>query len=120
MDKLLIADDNPGVRKVLYQALWDEDRDFVLAADGDSALRLARRELPDLVILDQRMPGRDGLAVCGALRSDAATAGIPVLILTGAGEELDARAAGADAFLAKPFNLLELSERVRELLGRRS
>jgi DNA-binding response OmpR family regulator len=118
MDKLLIADDNPGVRKVLWQALWDEDRDFVMAADGDSALRLARRERPDLVILDQRMPGRDGLAVCGALRADASTAGIAVLILTGAGDELDARAAGADAFLAKPFNLHELSARVRELLRR--
>lgn len=120
MDKFLIADDNPGVRKVLCHALWGEDRDFVLAADGDAALRLARLERPDIVILDQRMPGRDGLAVCGALRADAATADIPVLILTGAGGEPQARAAGADAFLAKPFNLHDLHERVRELLGRRA
>lgn len=119
MDKLLICDDNPGVRKVLYQALWDEDRDFVLAADGDAALRLARRERPDLVILDQRMPGRDGLSVCGALRADAETADIAVLVLTGAGEEVAARAAGADAFLAKPFDLRELQRRVDLLLGSR-
>jgi two-component system, OmpR family, alkaline phosphatase synthesis response regulator PhoP len=120
MDKLLIADDNPGVRKVLYQLLWEEDRDFVLAADGDAALRLARRELPDLVILDLRMPGRDGYDVCDALRSEEATRSIPVLMLTGAGDEEAARVAGADAYMAKPFDMRLLGARVRELLRRAS
>lgn len=120
MQKVLIADDSPAVRKVLYQALWDDRRDFMFAGDGDSALLLARSERPDLVILDQSMPGRDGLAVCGALRADVETAGIPVLILTGLGRELEALAVGADAFLSKPFNLHDLDERVRGLLGRRA
>lgn len=120
MDKLLIVDDNPGVRKVLYQALWHEDRDFVLAADGDAGLRLARCERPDLVILDVRMPGRDGYEVCGALRADAATRAIPVLMLTGLGEEERARAAGADGYVAKPFDFRALSQLVSGLLeGRR-
>lgn len=118
MDKVLIADDSEGVRKMLCHALQGEGRDLLFAADGEAALEMARAQMPDLVILDVHMPGRDGLSVCCALRGDAATHGIPVLMLTGLGDKAGARAAGANDYLPKPFNLLDLGDRMRALLGR--
>ena len=121
MDKVLIADDNAGMRKMLCQALDDEGRSLILAADGLAALDMARSELPDLVILDMRMPGKDGSQVCAALRADERTRAIPVLMLSGLDDESGAElglAAGADDFLAKPFNMRELGARVSALLGR--
>jgi DNA-binding response OmpR family regulator len=121
MDTVLIADDDAGVRRLLWQTLWREDRDLVLASDGEAALRLARAMGPDLVILDVRMPGRDGRAVCAALRADAATRAIPVLLLSGLRgprDEALGLEAGADAFVAKPFGVQDLAARVGALLGR--
>jgi DNA-binding response OmpR family regulator len=119
-DTVLIADDNPGVRRVLSRCL-EKGRRVLTAVDGDSALTMAREHLPDLIILDVRMPGRDGNQVCAELRGCEATRGIPILMLTGLDEhEAAFRAIGspADAWLAKPFNLHVLEDRVRALLGR--
>lgn len=119
--KVLIADDNPGVRKVLTQCLGTGDRVLLTAEDGDAALEMARAHHPDLIILDVRMPGRDGYQVCAELRQGESTRSIPILILAGRGEaerEFDGIGCGADAYLAKPFNVNELEACVRALLRR--
>lgn len=119
---LLIADDNPGVRRVLVQMLGAAGMRTVTAHDGQSALDCARRFHPDLIILDVRMPGRSGIDVCSELRSDASMSGTPIMILTGqgAGEtEYAGIGSGADAYLYKPFNFSELESQVRALLGRK-
>lgn len=121
--KVLIADDNPGIRKVLALCLNDGDRCVLTAEDGESALDLARLHLPDLIILDVRMPGRDGHQVCSALRDGESTRGIPVLMITGLDEGEAAYrgiGSGADEYLAKPFNINVLRDRVSALLGRSS
>jgi DNA-binding response OmpR family regulator len=86
--------------------------------DGTAALAAARSRLPDLAVLDVSMPGATGLEVCEALRADPATADIRILLLS-AGASLDdvARglAAGADAYLAKPFGVAALVHRIRTL-----
>ena len=119
--KLLIADDNPGIRRMLEHCLRGDDRSLLTAEDGDAALDLAKEHLPDLIILDVRMPGRDGYAVCSALRADARTRLIPIMILTGLGspeDEIKGIDGGADAYMAKPFDLNEFQARVRALLWR--
>jgi DNA-binding response OmpR family regulator len=119
---LLIADDNPGVRRVLVQVLASFGMRTVTASDGEQALESARRLRPDLIILDVRMPGRDGHQVCAALREDDLTRHIPVLMLTGMGEreaEFNGIGTGADGYLGKPFDFGELESRVRGLLGRK-
>ncbi len=118
---VLIADDNPTVRRILSQYLSTGDRHVLLAADGNSALEMAREHLPDLIILDVRMPGRDGHQVCSELRQAMQTRHIPVLMLSGIGalaEEYQGTTRGADAYLSKPFNFHDLETRVNALLGR--
>jgi DNA-binding response OmpR family regulator len=117
---LLIADDNSSVRRVLVQLLASAGLRSVTAANGEQALECARRFMPDLIILDVRMPGRDGFEVCADLRRDALTRNIPVLMLSGMGTleaERAGAACGADGFLAKPFNFNVLEARVRGLLA---
>jgi DNA-binding response OmpR family regulator len=120
---LLIADDNAGVRRVLVHMLAAAGMRTVTAHDGIQALDCARRFLPDLIILDVRMPGPDGFEVCAELRRDAATSRIPIMMLTGQGEletEYAGIGSGADGYLFKPVNFNVLEARVRELLGRKA
>lgn len=120
--KVLIADDNASIRRILTQYLGSGHREVLAAEDGDAALAMARSHLPDLIILDVRMPGRDGHQVLSELRLDENTRRIPVIMLSGLGaDDGDYRGAagGADAYLCKPFNLHDLEERVTTLLGGR-
>ncbi len=119
--KVLIADDNAGVRRMLTKCLDAADRKLFTAEDGTSALDMAREHLPDLIILDVRMPGRDGYEVCAALRADERTRKIPIMMLSGAAESnnaLKGLEGGADEYLAKPFNLKDLNAMVESLLWR--
>lgn len=116
---VLIADDNAGVRLVLTRCLRAGDRSLLTAEDGDAALEMALLHLPDLIILDVEMPGRDGHQVRSELGARENTRNIPVLMLTGQGElEPERAGAGAVEYLAKPFNVNELQARVSALLGR--
>lgn len=118
--KVLIADDSAGVRRVLSHCLRAGGRRMLEAKDGLSALEMARAHLPDLIILDVRMPGRDGHQVCAELREHEGTRRIPILMITGQ-DPLEAAyhriGGGADAYLAKPFDFKELEDRVHDLLG---
>src|SRR5207248_2793204 len=84
--RVLVVDDEPMVTEVVGRYLEREGFEVALAADGDEALRLARRDIPDLVVLDLMLPRIDGLEVCRVLRRETR---IPIIMLTAKGEELD-------------------------------
>jgi len=89
------------------------------AADGAEALKKARAQMPDLILLDLMLPELDGFAVCEILRRDPATAQIPIIMLTAVSSELarlNGLAAGADEYLTKPFSPRQVVSRVKELL----
>jgi DNA-binding response OmpR family regulator len=119
LPRVLVADDEDDIRALVCLAVTKAGGAVVGAvADGTTALAAARSDLPDLAVLDVSMPGATGLEVCTALREDPATAGIRVLLLSaGASPDDVARglAAGADAYLAKPFQVAALVHQVRAL-----
>jgi DNA-binding response OmpR family regulator len=120
--RVLVADDEDDIRELVCVAVAKAGCTVTNSvADGTTALATARADVPDLAVLDVSMPGASGLEVCAALRGDPATAGIRILLLS-AGATLDdvARglAAGADAYLAKPFGVSGLVHQVRALTAR--
>jgi|DewCreStandDraft_5_1066085.scaffolds.fasta_scaffold00026_32 CheY-like chemotaxis protein len=120
--KILLADDDRHLRK-LVSATLEGDPEYVVlqASDGAETLEKARREHPDLILLDVSMPHMNGFEVCRQLRADPATADIPIVMLTAAANAADreaGRAAGATDYFVKPFSPLSLLRRVSELLGR--
>jgi two-component system, OmpR family, KDP operon response regulator KdpE len=116
--KILIADDELGVQKLLSITLRDRDYDIVTASDGMAALAAAERETPDLVILDKRMPKLDGLEVCNRLREWTQ---IPIMMLS-ADSNIETKIAcleaGADDYVCKPFNIEEVTARISAILRR--
>ena len=123
MRKILLADDQEELRLLLQATLEDEAYEILEAQTGSEALGLARSELPALVILDWMMPGISGIEVIRALKADPETRSIPVLLLTARNQVEDreqALAAGASAFLSKPFSPLELLRLVERLLATHS
>lgn len=118
---LLLVDNNPELLRYLFDLLKDTYQ-ILTAPDGQSALELARRELPDVVISDVRMPGMDGFRLTRLLRTHPATDHIPVLLLTALSSVdhlLEGLSEGADDYLLKPFRPEELTLRLRNLLRRR-
>lgn len=120
--RVLVADDEDDIRALVCLAVGKAGCTVVAEApDGPAALAAARAGLPDLAVLDVSMPGASGLEVCTALRSDPATDGIRILLLS-AGASLEdvaaGLAAGADAYLAKPFAVAGLIHQVRALTAR--
>jgi diguanylate cyclase (GGDEF)-like protein len=119
--KILIAEDESGIRKVMTRAL--ESRNFSVdsAARGDLALDMARLEGYDLIMLDRRMPGMDGMEVLKRLRGNTMTRLVPVILVTGVGgtaSEVEGLEFGADDYVVKPFSIEELLARVERLLKR--
>ena len=120
MTKVLIADDEPSMRALVRLTLKSHRFEILEAEDGERALELARRELPDLLFLDWTMPRLSGLDVCRQLREEPATAELRVVMLTARTQEFDrlaATAVGVDDYITKPFSPLRLLEKVRETLG---
>jgi DNA-binding response OmpR family regulator len=122
--KILVADDDLEILALVARHLTSLPADVVEASDGEEALRLAKREKPNLVVLDVMMPGMSGWEVCRAIREDESLGGTGVIMLTGIGERLNEMTSplyGADGFLDKPFELEELADKVRQVLaGRKS
>jgi DNA-binding response OmpR family regulator len=117
---VLVVDDDAVILKLLQVNFELEGYEVLAAPDGSAALRLARGEGPDVVVLDVMMPGIDGLEVARRLRTDPVTAGIPILLLSAKAQAADI-AAGlelADDYMTKPFDALELLDRVTALLVR--
>lgn len=120
---LLVVDDEPDLRRMLDIHLRREGFEVVLAASGTEGLATIARRRPDLVILDLMLPDLSGTEFCRRIREREATAGIPILMLTAKGEEIDRVVGfevGADDYVVKSsFSLRELTLRVRALLRRR-
>jgi PleD family two-component response regulator len=120
--KILIADDNPTNVELLEVYLAELDCQIAVAVDGRDTLDKVARFQPDLILLDVMMPKLSGFEVCKKLKSNAATQGIMVLMVTALNERGDierAVLAGCDDFLSKPINKTELLLRVRKLLDYR-
>jgi len=118
--RVLLADDDPALRRLIGATLGAEDFDLLQAIDGEEALRIARADHPVLVLLDVNMPRLDGFEVCRQLKADASTAGIKVVMLTARGADVDrlrAREAGADDYFVKPFSPIQLLNKVYALLA---
>jgi len=116
---ILIADDEPAIVDLVRFTLEDPHLRIVDAADGGAAVELARRERPDVALLDVRMPRLDGLEACRRLRELPECAHTRVVLLTAAAQAEDRRrglAAGADHYLTKPFSPLALLTLVRSLM----
>ena len=119
--RALIVEDEPRIRELVALHLSLEGLACVEAGTGDEALRLARAERFDLIVLDLMLPGLDGVTVCRAIRRDSPNAATPILMLTARSEESDkviGLESGADDYLTKPFGVRELVARARALLRR--
>ena len=118
--KLLLADDSITIQKVIGITFANEDVALSIADNGDSAFEMAQADHPDLVMADILMPGRNGYELCEAIKRDPQLGNVPVLLLSGTFEPFDeekAKAAGADGWIAKPFESQALIEKVQKLLS---
>ena len=116
--RILIADDEPDLRRMLTAYLKAEGFEPSVAADGPQALERMRTEAPDLVVLDVGMPGIDGFEVLQRIRADS---DVPVIMLTARSEEVDrvvGLTVGADDYVTKPFSPRELAARIKAVLRR--
>jgi len=117
-EKILVVEDELALRETLSYNLIKQGYEAKVAADGVSALEIARGEQPDLIILDVMLPGLDGFEVCRILRREMSA---PILMLTARADEIDkvvGLEVGADDYLTKPFSMRELMARVKALLRR--
>jgi two-component system cell cycle response regulator DivK len=115
---ILYVEDNEFNRKIVRQLLTRTSYRLLEAVDGEAGVSTARGEHPDLVIMDIQLPKMSGLDATRQLRTDPATADIPVIVITSfalAGDEDKAREAGAAAYLAKPYSPRELLQMIRQL-----
>ena len=116
---ILLVDDEPQVLSLLVVAFEITGHRLLKARDGGECLRIARKRLPDLVLLDILMPVMDGIQVCRALKGDPATAVCKVVLLTALAQEDTYRRgleAGADAIVTKPFSPTALVAKINAML----
>lgn len=116
--KILVVDDEALLVKGIRFNLQNEGYDVISGSDGSEAVQLVRSESPDLVVLDVMMPNMDGLTACSKIREFS---DIPIILLTAKADDMDKLMGfdhGADDYLTKPFNILELKARIRALLRR--
>jgi two-component system phosphate regulon response regulator PhoB len=119
--RIVLVEDEPDIAEVLQYNLEKEGLRVTTQRRGDAALEAIRRDPPDLVLLDLMLPGLDGLELTRALKRDAATARLPIVMLTARGEEVDRIVGlelGADDYVTKPFNPREVVLRVKAVLRR--
>lgn len=119
--RLLLVEDDDGLAELLRWHFEREEFDVERTPDGEEALLLAKENPPDVVLLDWMIEGLSGIEVCRRLRRATPTANLPIIMLTGRGEEEDrirGLETGADDFVTKPFSPRELVARVRAVLRR--
>ncbi|MFW5745933.1 MAG: response regulator transcription factor [Nanoarchaeota archaeon] len=113
--KILIVDDEPHIVNLVKLTLGDE-YDYIEAFSGLEAIKKAKKEIPDIIILDIMMPNVDGYQVCTELRKHSKTRDIPIMILSAKSQIVDKFKSinvGADDYMVKPFDPAELSKRVK-------
>ncbi|KOA20503.1 alkaline phosphatase synthesis transcriptional regulatory protein PhoP [Clostridium homopropionicum DSM 5847] len=120
-EKILIVDDEEHIRELIKFNLENNGYKTICASDGIEALKIAKKELPQLILLDLMLPGMDGYDVCKEIRKDNSISNTPVIMITAKGEELDkilGLELGADDYLTKPFSIRELIARAKAVLRR--
>lgn len=120
-EKVLIIDDEEHIVELIRYNLEAAGYGTLEAYNGLDGLKLAKQEIPDLVLLDLMLPGIDGLEVCKRLRADEKLRNVPIIMLTAKSEEIDkilGLELGADDYMTKPFSVRELTARVKALLRR--
>jgi two-component system, OmpR family, phosphate regulon response regulator PhoB len=121
MARILVIEDEKDLQTLLVYNLKQAGHEVFAASQGNDGLRLAREQRPDLVLLDLMLPDRSGTEVCRALKQESATRGIPVMMVTAKGEEIDRVLGfelGADDYVVKPFSVRELMLRIQVVLKR--
>jgi two-component system, cell cycle response regulator DivK len=116
---ILYVEDNEFNRKIVRQLLAQTSYRLREANDGESGVRAAQEELPDLILMDVQLPKMSGLDATRELRADPRTARVPIIIVTSyalSGDEQKARDAGATAYIAKPYSPRDLLSKIREIV----
>ena len=120
MNKILIVEDQVDILNLLKKVLEAGDREIFLAQCGEEAREIARETIPDVILLDIMFPGGiDGYEVARTLKRDPLTANCPIIVMTARVQEQDkavAFAAGADDFIGKPYNLVDLKNRIARFI----
>lgn len=120
-EKILVVDDEDHIVELISYNLINAGYSVVTADNGLDAVKIAKEENPNLILLDLMIPGLDGYDVCKAIRSDVSTKNISIIMLTAKGEELDkilGLELGADDYITKPFSIRELLARIKAILRR--
>lgn len=121
MAKILIAEDEPDIRELVLFMLRFAGYEVIAATNGEEAVQTASREIPDLILLDVRMPRMTGYDACRLMKANPALRDVPVVFLSAKGQEAEIQSgldAGAEEYLLKPFSPAELTNRVRGILSR--
>jgi two-component system, OmpR family, alkaline phosphatase synthesis response regulator PhoP len=116
--RILVVDDEKDIAQVVKLRLLANDYEVLTAHDGQAALDTAKKEKPDLIILDIMLPKMDGYKVCGLLKSDARYSKIPIIMFSAKAQAEDAtlgKEVGADAYITKPFEPNALLTKIKEL-----
>lgn len=121
MTKILIAEDEPDIRDLIAFTLRFSGYEVVAVCNGAEALEAAPQEMPDLIMMDVRMPRMTGYEACAQMKKDDRIKDIPVVFLSAKGQDSEIKVgleAGASEYLLKPFAPTELTERVKQILAR--
>jgi DNA-binding response OmpR family regulator len=121
MAKILVAEDEADIRELVTFMLRFSGHEVLAAANGEDAVLTAFREIPDLVLLDVRMPRMTGYDACRMIRANPDLKNVPVIFLSAKGQESEVRAgmaAGAEEYLLKPFSPMDLANKVKAILAR--
>ena len=121
MAKILIAEDEPDIRELVAFMLRFAGYEVVAASNGEEAVQAATRDVPDLVLMDVRMPRMTGYDACKLMKADPALHDVPVVFLSAKGQESEIQSgleAGAEEYLLKPFSPDELTNRVQAILSK--
>lgn len=121
MAKILIAEDERDIRDLITFTLQFAGHQVIATSNGEEAYLTAIQELPELILMDVRMPRMDGYEACEQLKANDSTSGIPVVFLSAKGQESEVKtglSAGAEEYILKPFSPDQLTERITAILAR--
>jgi len=122
MTKILIAEDERDIRDLITFTLRFANYDVVAASNGEEAVTLARQEVPDLILMDVRMPRMTGYEACALIKAEPNLKDIPIIFLSAKGQDSEIQAglqAGAVEYLLKPFAPDQLTARIQAILAQR-
>ena len=120
-EKILVVDDEEHIQELIKFNLEKNGYKVICADNGIDAIKLAKEQLPQLMLLDLMLPGMDGLDVCKEIRKDSNMSNMPIIMITAKGEEIDkiiGLELGADDYITKPFSVRELVARIKAILRR--